>query len=115
MPKPNIKKAIHTGEFDRLAAPSIRLAITNIRMELDEVERHLHDARVRAHWLSEDEKKSLDAGQVAERQQVAMQSVQRLARRWNRLSARFCEAWQVWQLKLQAETATNQQPATSNL
>jgi uncharacterized damage-inducible protein DinB len=114
MPKPNIKKAIHTGEFDRLAAPSIRLAITNIRMELDDVERHLHDARVRAHWLSSEEKEGLDPSQVAERQQVAMQTVQRLARRWNRLTARFCEAWQVWQLKLQAETDANHQPATSN-
>ena len=113
MPKSNIKAAVHTGQFDHLAAPSVRLAITNIRLELDDVERHLHEARVRAHWLSPEAKKSLSTAEIAAQQQNAMQSVQRLARRWNRLTARFCEAWQVWQLKLQ-EQAANQQQTTNN-
>lgn len=117
MPKPNIKKAIHTGEFDHLAAPSVRLAITNIRLQLDDTERLLHEARVRAHWISPEEKGTLDAGQVAERQRIAMQSIQRLVGRWNRLNARFCEAWQVWQLKLQedaVQTAEQIRRNTSN-
>lgn len=103
MSKPNIKKSIHTGEFDHLSAPSIRLAITQIRLELDTVEQHLHEKRVRAHWLAPEEKNALSQKQIAERQHEAMLSVQRLAKRWNHLTARFCEAWQVWQLKLTAE------------
>lgn len=103
MAKPNIKAAIHTGEFDHLSAPSVRLAITQIRMELDDIETNLRDRRIRAHWLNEQEKRDLSPHEIAERQHQAMQSVQRLAKRWNLLTARFCEAWQVWQLKLTAE------------
>jgi len=109
MTKPNIKKAVHTGEFDHLASASIRLAITNIRLELDDVERHLHQARVRAHWLAPEEKQGLLPKEIAERQHQAMQSVQRLTKRWNHLTARFCEAWQVWQLKLHKEAAKTSQ------
>lgn len=105
MPRANIKAAIHTGEFDHLRAASIRLAITNIRMELDDTERLLHDARVRAHWLDAKEKRNLDAAEIAEQQHKAMLTVQRLAGRWTRLTRRFCEAWQVWQVKLQEEAA----------
>ena len=114
MPKPNLKKAIHTGEFDHLAARSVRLAITNLRLELENVEAHLRAKRIEAHWLSPEEKAGLSPEQIAGRQSAAMLSVQRLNGRWERLTRRFQEAWQVWQKKIQEEANATQQPTTSN-
>lgn len=112
MPKPNLKKANHTGDYDHLPAASIRRAITLIRLDLDETERKIRDARVRAHWIDPEEKDTITTEQIAKRQHAAMLDLQTRIGRWNRLTARFCEAWQVWQLKLQQESANT--PATQH-